>query len=145
MIKLFRKQKGEKFSKLFLLQGVGTHWNKQLQKIASYLSNKAQRIPEQQLAWILISACLITAFTLTCKLFYSFKHKSQIVVHYINAPVVKPSNFFPVDDVVFSRIKKFHHYLDSLKKDDLPVYDSIIMSRPHLMDSLITVEEFTNH
>lgn len=144
MSKLFRKQKAEKLNKRFLLQSVETHCNTQLQKFASYISDKAQRIPQQLLAWILISACLITAFALTCKLFYSFKHKGQIEIHSITAPAVKSFLFSPIDDDVFRRIKKFHHYLDSLKKNDLPVYDSIMTARPHMMDSLITIEEFTN-
>ena len=144
MIRLFRKQKVDKQSKRYLLHSVKTYGNTQLRKITDYLSNKAQQIPEQRLAWTLISACLIIAFALSCKLYYSWKHKSEIEVHSISAPAIRSSYLSPVDDVVLRRIKNFHHYMDSVKSANRPLYDSIMKVRPRLMDSIITIEEFTN-
>ena len=144
MMKLFKKQKTDIQTRIYLFHGVKTFADAQLRKIANYLSSKAQRIPEQKLARILIGACLVVAFALGIRLFYSFNHRSGIKFQSIQIPLQKPLHLSSVDENVLWRIKKFHHYLDSLKKNDLSLYDSIMASRPHLMDSIITIEEFTN-
>ena len=60
------------------------------------------------------------------------------------APLVRTYQGAPVDDVVSERIRYFHKYLDSLQQNDVLRYDSLMKSRPHLLDSILTVEQFLN-
>ncbi len=144
MIKSVKKQKTDIQTRIYLFHGVKTFADAQLRKIANYVSSKAQRIPEQKLARILIGACVVIAVALGIRLFYAFNHRSGMKFQSIHISLQKPSYSSSVDENVLWRIKKFHHYLDSLKKNDLSLYDSIMVSRPHLIDSIITIEEFTN-
>ena len=46
-----------------------------------------------------------------------------------------------VNEETFRKIQLFKIYLDSLKQKDIVLYDSILNSRPLLMDSILKLEE----
>jgi hypothetical protein len=46
-----------------------------------------------------------------------------------------------VDEDLYSQVKTFRSYVDSLQMNDKTVYDSIMLSRPGLMDSIRAIEE----
>jgi hypothetical protein len=46
-----------------------------------------------------------------------------------------------VDRQTYEQITGFKMYMDSLKLSGAPLYDSIIRSRPHLLDSLAMLED----
>lgn len=46
-----------------------------------------------------------------------------------------------VDDYTFGQIQIFKNHLDSLRTYNLRLYDSITAARPHLMDSVLALEE----
>lgn len=49
-----------------------------------------------------------------------------------------------VDEETFHNITAFRQYMDSLKTFKRPQYDSIIKARPHLMDSVVLLEQVYN-
>ncbi|MBB1285693.1 hypothetical protein HRH25_15015 [Flavisolibacter sp. BT320] len=49
-----------------------------------------------------------------------------------------------VDEETFQNITAFKRYMDSLKTSERPQYDSIIKTRPHLMDSVAILEQVYN-
>lgn len=115
-----------------------------LRKWANYLSRKAERIPEQKLARTLIAIFLIIELSLICRLVYLYKHTNEAEVRSIRAPVRTPPYQPSVDQTALKRIKSFHRYLDSIQLHNEPLYDSLIAKRPHLIDSIIIIERFTN-
>lgn len=46
-----------------------------------------------------------------------------------------------IDEDLYSQVKTFRSYVDSLQMNDKAVYDSILLSRPRLMDSIKMMEE----
>jgi hypothetical protein len=46
-----------------------------------------------------------------------------------------------VDEETFNQIQLFKHYLDSLKQNKSYLYDSIIIARPFLMDTVLMLEQ----
>jgi hypothetical protein len=46
-----------------------------------------------------------------------------------------------IDETTYNRIVQFKNYMDSLQKKKSYLYDSIIQSRPYLMDSALMLEE----
>ena len=142
MTKLSKKQNDQ--NQMGLFERVKKFSDIKLRKGAGYLSKKAQRIPERKLARTLISIFLIIILALTYKLFYLFKQRMQIEFPSVRAPVSKPFDPPSVDAIVLRRIRNFHHYLDSVKRSNEPLYDSLMRKRPHLMDSLVTIEKLTN-
>lgn len=49
-----------------------------------------------------------------------------------------------VDDETFHNIVAFKRYMDSLKTFNRQRYDSIVIARPHLMDSVTALEQLYN-
>ena len=144
MKKLFRKDKAEDRKNADLFNTIRSLGKAQLHKLANELSRRAQRLPQRQLTFLLVSAFFIVAFAIICKLWCVTRSKSQIKLYSIQAPAVRSPYLTPADDKVFRRIKKYHHYLDSMRANNRPFYDSVLMTRPHLMDSLVTIENITN-
>ncbi len=115
-----------------------------LHQLAGYLSGQAQRIPGQKLARTLIGLFLIITLALTGKLFYLFRQRMHMEFPSVRAPVPKPMNGPSVDAIVLRRIRRFHHYLDSIQKNNPRQYDRLMEKRPHLKDSITMVEQLTH-
>jgi len=110
-----------------------------LRLFATYLSKKTQNIQPRTLATFLLALCLIGALVLCISLFYSFRQGSTIQIQPISSTASKPSPSYSTSTL--HRIRNFHRQLDSLKKNNYLRYDSIMKSRPHLLDSIKTVEQ----
>jgi hypothetical protein len=46
-----------------------------------------------------------------------------------------------LDEDTWIKVEAFKHYMDSLKTNDPPMYEIILMERPGLMDSINTLEQ----
>lgn len=144
MITLFKKLKEAKKSSRSVLAMLTEYTNDKLQQFATYLTKKTNHLPPRRLALSILTFCVIVSLALSVKLVYSFKHKTEINLQSIHAPVIKPSTSFSGDAITLHRIKSFHRQLDSLKKNNILRYDSIMQSRPLLLDSIIMVERLGN-
>ncbi|MEP7376190.1 MAG: hypothetical protein ABI675_22530 [Chitinophagaceae bacterium] len=56
--------------------------------------------------------------------------------------IIQPESY--VDEVTFQQIQGFKEYMDSLKTNKSKLYDSIMVARPGLMDSILVLEEIYN-
>src|SRR5438309_8936533 len=140
MISKSKKAKASEHNKAGILNSVGNAVDDRLRQFASYLSERTRHIQTRRLTALLFIVCIGCSLMLTLNIFYSFKHKNVVQFQPIRAPLIKQPYSSSIDNVVYLRIKSFHHYMDSLKNSDLPHYDSIMKSRPGLMDSLIKIE-----
>lgn len=141
---IFKKLKEAKQSRRSVPLILTTYINKKLQQFAIYLAKKTNHIHPRRLALFILIFCGTTSLALSGKLFYSLKHKTEIHFQSISTPVLKPATTFSADATTLHRIKNFHHQLDSLKQNNFLRYDSIMKCRPHLLDSIITVERLGN-
>jgi hypothetical protein len=144
MISESKKLKASEPNKVSVLNEVRKAMDDKLQHFALYLSEKTRHIPPRKLAALLFMMCFGCSLTLTLNIFYSFKNKNAVQVQPFSTPVINQPPSHSMNEVVLLRIKSFHHYLDSLKKNDFLRYDSIMKSRPGLMDSIIAIEQFSN-
>lgn len=131
-------------NRIGLFSSVRAACDGRLKKWADYLSKKAAWIPEQKLARILITLFLILEIVLVYRLVYLYKHRNKIEFPSVRAPVRLPSYQPSADQTALGRIKSFHHYLDSIKLHNEPLYDSLMKKRPHLIDSMIIIERLSN-
>ncbi len=138
MLRLGKKRDGQ--NRTIPFESVKKACDVGLQKWADYLSKKAKKIPEQTLARTLIVIFMTIALALTCRLVYSYKHRSRLQFPAIRAPAPTHTYRPSADALVLKRIRHFHHYLDSIHLNDEPVYDSLTQQRPHLIDSIIIIE-----
>ncbi len=144
MITQFKSSKAIKQSRIIVSAIFTKFVNDKLQQFAKYLSKKTQSVQPRSVAAFLLTLCLIGALALCIQLFYAFRQGSAIKIQSIDSQAVKPSYSFSADTTILHRIKSFHRHLDSLKQHDFLHYDSIMKCRPHLLDSIITVEQLTN-
>lgn len=56
--------------------------------------------------------------------------------------IIQPESY--VDEGTYQQIQGFKEYLDSLKTNKSKLYDSIMVARPGLMDSILALEEIYN-
>ena len=144
MISKSRKTKTSEPNNAGVMNGVRKMVDDQLQQFAVYLSEKTRHIPPRRLAVLLFIMCIGCSLALTFNILYSFNNKNVVQLQPFNAPVIKQPPSPSMDDLLLLRIKSFHHYMDSLKKNDFLHFESIMKSRPGLMDSIIRIEQFTS-
>jgi hypothetical protein len=123
----------------------------QLRKLANVLQNRFMRTKTMWKRVHFIAFCLIFGVASTMCIIRAISDRTapfQIEI------ISRPRIIFPLDDQydvtppltvkedVFQRVMRFDSYLDSLKasKDGARVYDSIILIRPGLLDSLQLVK-----
>ena len=125
------------------LQHKCAHW---LELKTTHLSRKS---------WIVMLFCF-TIFTSGCSVYLIISSLSgNTTKSIIVSPITKPTNGVPFDDenmqlntsiskVELDRIIRFRKYMDSLGRSPTgkTVHDSIVYSRPGLVDSLITLEHY---
>lgn len=84
-------------------------------------------------------------------IFSSDKKQSSFQVDQVEVPkhfdkagdeIVQPENY--VDEETYRRIQGFKQYMDSLRINKSKLYDSIMIGRPGLMDSVLMLEEIYN-
>ena len=125
--------------------------NKRLHKYADHLQKKTERLSVRGKRIGLFGFCLLSGATSVCVIIKSFtERKNMFLVHPITVPVnIDKSNHDLLSEQTiicekeFHRIELFKLYLDSLQKSETGkyLYNSIIKARPHLIDSILLLED----
>lgn len=139
MTLLFRKRKagqqGDVSKKI-------VEWlDNRLRGFAAYLSRKTEGMSPKRMAVIIMAACFFFSVCLGITVVRTTRGSRDTFVPPIQAPLIKASRQRPAGDVVLQRIRHFHQQLDSLRQNDFICYDSLMKSRPHLLDSILTAEQ----
>ena len=142
MIHLFRKRKAGRQSKAS--QKIVEWLDNRLKSLAAYLSRKMAHVQPRIVAAIIMAACFSFSVCLSTAVFRTTRIRRDIQVHAIRAPFINPYRQRPTGDVLLQRIRHFHQQLDSLRQTDVLRYDSLMKSRPHLLDSMRTAEQLWN-
>ncbi len=144
MIRLFSKKKVQYESRKNI-HTVTTILDQKLKMFALYLAKKTETVAPAKQAACIIASCfflsLCIGFSVSKTFGYCLATSAKSTT--IRAPVSKPFYLPAHKDMAIGRIRKFHLYLDSVKKNDASLFDSIQRARPHLLDSLITAEQLT--
>lgn len=122
-------------------------------KCANWLESKTAHF--SRLNWIVILLCF-TVFTSGCSIYlivnsFSGNKARNITV----SPITKPTNVVPIKEkpvelntiiskTEFEKITSFRKYMDSLGRSltGKKTYDSIVLNRPRLLDSLTIIENY---
>ena len=125
--------------------------NKRLHKYADYLQKRTECLSMQKKKLALFVFCLLFGTISVCVIIKSFTdRKNTFLVHPITVPanIDKSNNDLFSDQPIisekeFHRIELFKYYMDSLHKSATGkyLYDSIIKARPHLIDSILLLED----
>ncbi len=106
----------------------------------------------RKLKLVLISFCFMmggySIFLIACGTLKNDKQTDTFIIShlptskYFKRPndIIIPLGKY-VNEETFRKIQLFKIYLDSLKQKDIVLYDSILNSRPLLMDSILKLEE----
>lgn len=125
--------------------------NVRLHKCADHLQKRTERLSVKKKRIGLFAFCMLFGTISVCVIIKSFtERKKTFSVHPITLPVNidKSKNDFSSEQSIisekeFHRIELFKHYLDSLHKSETGkyLYDSIMKARPHLVDSILLLED----
>jgi hypothetical protein len=119
---------------------------------AERMNAAAEKIPTRKLKRNLVFFCLLSGgFSLYLAMngmLGSSTAKNSITIDQASVPkhfdktgdvINEVQNI--VDKGLYQQVKTFRSYVDSLQMNDKTVYDSIMLSRPGLMDSIKAIEE----
>ncbi len=154
MIRLFKKKKREAGRVNAFYKKIGELTEKRQRKWADYMNKKFENVSPFRIKLSLIlfslffgSACLLIGVR-------SLSRKTEsTMVQKISMPShILLKDQYPYDSSMrratlsvdeVDRIKQFRKYLDSLiaAPNGKPVYDSLMLQRPGLLDSLQTIEK----
>jgi hypothetical protein len=124
-------------------------------KVQTLFAEKMNRlllkVPPHQMKQMLIAfcmaTCLFSAFLIVDAL--RDKHKKSFEVEQSKTPRFFDrtgeesfSDGIIVDEESFFKVQVFRKYMDSLKVHNTTSYDSIVLTRPGLMDSIAILESF---
>lgn len=142
MNRFFRKQNSYRQTALIT---PAIHWvDEKAKKFALYLSVKTENVQPKRMAIVIILSCVLLSVCLGLLIFKVTLHSTSIHVANIRAPAIRFNQQSPQINIVLNRIRSVHHSLDSLAINDSATYNSIMKSRPHLLDSIRMVERFSN-
>jgi hypothetical protein len=129
---------------------IGEGLNKRLHTYADYLQKRTERLSIKRKRLGLFVFCLLFGVISICIVIKSFTNNKNIfLVHPITLPAIihKSDNDLlsaqpSISEKEFHRIELFKSYMDSLQKSETGryVYDSINKARPHLIDSILLLE-----
>ena len=142
MIHRFRTKKAVQQSQA--LQTAVAWVDNRLQSFAGYLSRKTEHLQPRRMAAIIMTSFFSFSVCLCFAVFRTTTDSSEMHVPAIQAPHIKTYKKGSVNEVLLQRIRHFHHQLDSLRQNDVLRYDSLMRNRPHLLDSILTVEQLSN-
>ena len=149
---LFKRTKNieEKNVTPMALKKMAEGLNNRLHKCAEYLQKKTEHLSTQAKKLCLFLFCLLFGSVSICLIIKSFTDRENTLsIHAITVPAyVDKSNDYllPEQTIIsekeFNRIEFFKHYMDSLQKSETGkyLYDSIMKERPHLIDSILLLE-----
>lgn len=135
---------------------VGTRIGKGIVKLqaafAERMNAAVSKVPVRKLKTALVLFCLlsggISTYYFINGLLGSNGQNSTIVIDQTSVPkhfdksgdeIKDVENI--IDEELLGEIKTFRSYMDSLKQNDAKGYDSILVARPGLMDSIKAIEE----
>lgn len=119
-------------------------------KITGELNRKFSKFSVQRLKLFLIAFCMVSGgFSLYFIMSGILKNEKSISVFNIEQariPIRIDSNTqhiqpVVVDEATWQKIKSFKIYLDSLKTNHVKEFDSLMLLRPGLVDSITMLEE----
>ncbi|WP_073078631.1 MULTISPECIES: hypothetical protein [Chitinophaga] len=138
-----------------------------VEALSQRFSGKAEHLQRRWADWLNAKAANWSSFKVKVILVvFIFSYVTVTALVLINAgksadshvrirPILIPKNVLPSDNhsntpaslYVTERMKQFRRYLDSLKSDKIGmgVYDSLLVARPGLIDSLYQMEELDNN
>ena len=112
-------------------------------------------MPMKKLNALLIVFCLscsgYSIYLIVNAILGSNKKQASFKVERVNVPkqfdktgdeILRPANY--VDEETHKQLQEFKYYMDSLKTNKSKRYDSIMIARPGLMDSVAVLEEIYN-
>jgi hypothetical protein len=129
---------------------IAEYFNHKLHKCSDYLQSKTERLSMHRKKVYLFIFCLLFGSISICVFIKAFTDKETLLtIHAITVPAYadKLHKDLPPEQVIitqkeFLHIEVFRHYMDSLRisKTGKFLYDSIMQARPHLMDSILLLE-----
>ena len=124
--------------------------NNKLHKFSDYLRVRSEHVSLQSKRVCLFVFCLLFGSISICIIIKSIADRqSTISIHAITVPsnIDKSNNGLRQDQAIvsqkeFHRIELFKSYIDSLQESitGKHLYDSILKARPHLIDSILLLE-----
>jgi hypothetical protein len=117
------------------------------QNVAGRLSAFFERYPAGKKKAALVFFCMVCSSISICIVASSMSGKSRKpfssmqfhVPPHIGKNTREPGT--PVSDEVFQRIERFRKYLDTISRADKKAFDNMILTRPHLLDSITLFEK----
>jgi len=149
---LFKKRKNidEEIVTPEALKKVVEGLDNRLHKCSDYLQGRSEHVSLQSKRLCLFVFCLLFGSISICIIIKSIADRqSTISIHAITVPlnIDKSNNGLRqeqsiVSEKEFHRIESFKHYIDSLQGSitGKHLYDSILKTRPHLIDSILLLE-----
>ncbi len=132
------------------LKNIADAISNRMHKCSDYLQKRTERLSIQTKKSGLFIFCLLFGSISICVIIKSFTdRKNTFSIHPITVPfnANKSNDDLPSEQIIiskkeFHRIELFKHYMDSLQKSLTGKYlfDSIMNARPHLMDSILFLE-----
>lgn len=137
-------------------RSVGTKIGRGIMKVqtafAKRMNAAAAGLPVKKLKRNLVIFCLVSggfSIYLAMNGLFGSNHRSNaITIDQASVPkhfdksgdeIRNPQNI--IDEDLYQQVRMFRVYMDSLQKNNKPGYDSIILLRPGLIDSIQTIEE----
>jgi len=136
-------------------KGIADFFIKAQTKFALVMNKRFSNMPMKKLNALLIVFCLscsgYSIYLIVNAILSSNKKQASFKVERVNVPkqfdktgdeILRPANY--VDEETHKQLQEFKYYMDSLKTNKSKRYDSIMIARPGLMDSVAVLEEIYN-
>ncbi len=115
--------------------------NAALVSLANYLQRKSNKMSSRAKKIFLCIFCCSAIFECTVVVLRSFHNRSPFIFPVITVKNLRGMREFKAGKIIseseFEKIQKIKFYIDTLSG---PKKDSLLMSRPHLLDTLIYLE-----
>jgi hypothetical protein len=145
-----KKVKEERSISPIALIKIAEYFNHKLHKCSDYLQSKTERLSIHAKRVYLFIFCLLFGSISICVFIKAFTAKQTLLtIHVIAVPAYADklhSDLLPEQVIItekeFLHIEAFRRYMDSLRisKTGKFLYDSMMQARPHLMDSILLLE-----
>lgn len=130
-------------------------WLRIQTKFSEHMNKLFSKMSARKLKTMLIVFCLgcggYSVYLLVNAIVSSDKRQPYFKIDQVDIPkhfdktgdeITQPESY--VDERTYQQIQGFKQYMDSLKINKSKLYDSIMVARPGLMDSILVLEEIYN-
>lgn len=124
-------------------------------KFAESMNKLFSNISMKKLKMLLLVFCLgcggYSIYLIANAIFSADKKQPSFKVDQVDVPkhfdrtgdeIIPPESY--VDEETYRQLQGFKRYMDSLKTNKSKLYDSILIARPGLMDSVLVLEQIYN-